>query len=106
MILGIKQVESHKPPGRPSKLSLEDQLLMTLEYRREELTYFHIGQSWGVNEQRVELLKKLKIHSEFKSIHACLERKIKSLITRYKKPEKSSVQLTARAERMISAYLK
>ena len=36
--------------GRPSKLSLEDQLLMTLEYWREYRTYFHIGQTWGVNE--------------------------------------------------------
>ena len=37
-------------PGRPSKLSLEDQLLLTLEYWREYRTYFHVGQSWGVNE--------------------------------------------------------
>ncbi|WP_442937616.1 helix-turn-helix domain-containing protein [Nostoc sp.] len=29
---------------------MEDQLLMTLEYWREYRTYFHIGQSWGVNE--------------------------------------------------------
>lgn len=36
--------------GRPSKLSLSDQLLMTLEYGREYRTYFHIGQSWGVDE--------------------------------------------------------
>ncbi len=36
--------------GRPGKLSLEDQVLMTLEYWREYRTYFHIGQSWGVNE--------------------------------------------------------
>lgn len=36
--------------GRPGKLRLEDQLLMTLEYWREYRTYFHIGQSWGVNE--------------------------------------------------------
>ncbi|WP_226890096.1 IS5 family transposase [Nostoc sp. MG11] len=36
--------------GRPSKLSMEDQLLMALEYWREYRTYFHIGQSWGVNE--------------------------------------------------------
>ena len=36
--------------GRPGKLSVEDQLLMTLEYWREYRTYFHIGQSWGVNE--------------------------------------------------------
>ncbi len=36
--------------GRPGKLSLEDQLLMTLEYWREYRTYFHMGQCWGVNE--------------------------------------------------------
>lgn len=39
-----------KKPGRPIKLSLEDQLLMALEYWREYRTYFHIGQSWGVDE--------------------------------------------------------
>jgi len=31
-------------------LSLEDQVLMTLEYLREYRTYFHIAQSWQVNE--------------------------------------------------------
>ena len=31
-------------------MSLEDQLLLTLEYWREYRTYFHVGQSWGVNE--------------------------------------------------------
>jgi hypothetical protein len=30
--------------GRLSKLTLEDQLLMTLEHWREYRTYFHIGQ--------------------------------------------------------------
>lgn len=35
--------------GRPSKLELEDQLLLTLMYLRENRTYFHIGHSYGVN---------------------------------------------------------
>jgi hypothetical protein len=39
-----------KKTGRPSKLSTEDQLLMALEYWREYRTYFHLGNSWGVNE--------------------------------------------------------
>lgn len=39
-----------KKTGRPSKLSTEDQLLMTLEYWREYRTYFHIGINWGINE--------------------------------------------------------
>jgi hypothetical protein len=40
-------------PGRPSTLSLEEQLLMTLQYGREYGTYFHIGLSWGVAESVV-----------------------------------------------------
>jgi Helix-turn-helix of DDE superfamily endonuclease len=39
-----------KKSGRPSKLSTEDQILMTLEYWREYRTYFHLGKSWGVAE--------------------------------------------------------
>jgi hypothetical protein len=36
--------------GRRSKLGIEDQLLMALEYIREYRTYFHISQSYGVSE--------------------------------------------------------
>jgi len=57
----LRQVESDKPPGRPSKLSLEDQLLMTLEYWREYRTYFPIGQSWGVNESTADrIIRKIE----------------------------------------------
>lgn len=38
--------------GQP-KLSIEDQLLITLEYWRKYRTYFHIGKSWGVHESTV-----------------------------------------------------
>lgn len=36
--------------GRKNKLSLEDQLLLTLEYLREYRTYFHISKSYGISE--------------------------------------------------------
>lgn len=36
--------------GRKSKLSIEDRLLMALEYIREYRTYFHVSQSYGVSE--------------------------------------------------------
>jgi len=36
--------------GRKNKLSMEDQLLMALEYIREYRTYFHIGKSYGISE--------------------------------------------------------
>ena len=39
--------------GRPPKLSLENRLLMTLQYWREYRTYFHLGLSWGVDESVV-----------------------------------------------------
>lgn len=36
--------------GRKPKLTLEDRLLMALEYIREYRTYFHVSQSYGVSE--------------------------------------------------------
>ncbi len=36
--------------GRKSKLSVEDQLLMALEYIREYRTYFHIASNYGISE--------------------------------------------------------
>lgn len=39
-----------KKTGRRDKLAIESQVLMTLSYWREYRTYFHLGQSWGVNE--------------------------------------------------------
>jgi hypothetical protein len=36
--------------GRKNKLSIENMLLMTLEYIREYRTYFHISQSYGISE--------------------------------------------------------
>ena len=36
--------------GRKNKLSIEETLLMTLEYLREYRTYFHISKSYGMSE--------------------------------------------------------
>ncbi|WP_442940196.1 transposase family protein [Nostoc sp.] len=48
----VEVVRSHsqakQKTGQPGKLSLEDQLLMTLEYWREYRTYFHIQQIAGL----------------------------------------------------------
>lgn len=38
--------------GGQAKLSVEDQLLLVLEYWREYRTQFHIGTSWGLSELR------------------------------------------------------
>ncbi len=46
----LQQARADQAPGRASKFAIEDQVLMTLEYLREDRTYFHIAQSWGVNE--------------------------------------------------------
>ncbi|WP_445304742.1 helix-turn-helix domain-containing protein [Microcoleus sp. Pol7_A1] len=39
-----------KKSGRPSKLCVENQILMTLSYLREYPTFFHLGIKWGINE--------------------------------------------------------
>lgn len=39
-----------KKSGRPSKLCVEDQILMTLSYLREYPSFFHLGIKWGINE--------------------------------------------------------
>jgi hypothetical protein len=39
--------------GRPPKLVIEDQILLTLEYWREYRTMFHLGTSWGISESAV-----------------------------------------------------
>lgn len=44
----IKNRETTK--GRKKKLSIENMLLMTLEYIREYRTYFHISQSYSISE--------------------------------------------------------
>jgi hypothetical protein len=54
MLHVLQEHEQRKiKPGRPPKRSLEDQLLMTLQYWREYRTYFHIGLSWGIAESVV-----------------------------------------------------
>ena len=52
MIDILKEADHKKKSrgGRKSKLCIEDQLLMTLEYLREYRTYFHISQSYGLCE--------------------------------------------------------
>lgn len=49
-ILEEADKDKKKKGGRKNKLSIENQLLMTLEYIREYRTYFHISQSYGISE--------------------------------------------------------
>lgn len=49
-ILSIAQTAQKAQGGKPNKLSIEDRLLMTLEYLREYRTYFHISRSFGISE--------------------------------------------------------
>jgi transposase len=49
-ILREAEIKKKAKGGRKSKLSIEDRLLMALEYIREYRTYFHVSQSYGVSE--------------------------------------------------------
>jgi|1186.fasta_scaffold1102167_1 hypothetical protein len=50
----VEQIKSanrkHTGRGRPSKLSVEDQVLIMLMYYREYRTFFHIGLTYGISE--------------------------------------------------------
>jgi hypothetical protein len=51
MIKIIEEFEKeNRKVRRPKKLSIEERLLMTLEYIREYRTYFHISQSYRISE--------------------------------------------------------
>jgi hypothetical protein len=52
MIVVVKEAENKRTSrrGKPPHLSIEDRLLMTLEYLREYRTYFHLGQSYELSE--------------------------------------------------------
>ena len=51
-----------KKSGRPCKLSVADQVLLTLEYWREYPTQFHLAKRWQLSEATV-------------SAHHCQDRK-------------------------------
>ena len=40
----------HGSRGSHAKLSIPNQILLTLQYWREYRTYFHIAQDWGIHE--------------------------------------------------------
>jgi len=51
MVDCLSQREADKTKaGRESELSLEDQLLLTLQYLREYPTLYRLGIDWGVHE--------------------------------------------------------
>ncbi len=55
------QEKLKKKPGRPSKLIVEDQILVTLQYWREYRTYYHISKDWKLAESTVcRLVRKVE----------------------------------------------
>lgn len=55
------QQKLKKKPGCPSKLIIEDQILIALQYWREYRTYFHISLDWKVSESTVfRLVRKIE----------------------------------------------
>lgn len=52
-LLASSLKKKRRVSGRPTKLSVEDQLLLTLQYWREYRTFFHLAKSWGIHESSV-----------------------------------------------------
>jgi hypothetical protein len=63
MTIVIQQHElaTKKVSGRPSKLSVEDRILMSLEYLREYRTYFHIAHDYNISESNCfKIIRKIE----------------------------------------------
>lgn len=103
-----KVEESKKKAGRPSKLGLADQLLLTLSYWREYRTQFHVALSYGVHETtatriinkvedalaasgRLSLPRKQALEAEQEWLVVVID----STETPIERPKKSSVGSTA-----------
>src|SRR5665647_702569 len=52
MVSLLKKAEVAKKAkgGKPNHLTIQDRLLMALEYLREYRTYFHLSKSYGLSE--------------------------------------------------------
>ncbi|BAQ63342.1 IS5 family transposase [Geminocystis sp. NIES-3709] len=49
----VKKEQNNHKRGRKSKLTVSEQILVTLEYLREYRTYFHISEYWNISESTV-----------------------------------------------------
>lgn len=49
-IIQVSEKKKKAKGGRPNNLSIENRILMTLEYLREYRTYAHIAASYGISE--------------------------------------------------------
>lgn len=49
-ILQAAEINKKSRGGKPNVLTMEDRLLMALEYMREYRTYFHVAASYGISE--------------------------------------------------------
>jgi hypothetical protein len=52
-VVSNRLTKKRRKTGRPPKLSVQDQVLLTLEYWREYRTLFHLATSWGLHESNV-----------------------------------------------------
>ena len=79
MMENLAEVEllKKKRGGKPSKLRLQDELLMCLEYLREYRTYFYVSKSWGISEstchRKVVWIEDILVKSNEFSLHKCKE---------------------------------
>ena len=110
MVNLVKAVEAKrkKLSGRPSKLSYEDQVLLSLEYLREYRTYFSLGQIYGISESNTfKICRKIEnilvASKEFKlpnkkniyedpAIECILVDASESVVERPKKNKESTIQ--------------
>lgn len=58
MVRVVREAEGQKKKvGRPSKLSLEEQVLLCMEYLRDYPTYLRLGHNWEIAESNAQRIQ-------------------------------------------------
>lgn len=106
--------------GRPNKLSVEERILMTLEYLREYRTYAHIAIAYGLSEsnayQNIRTVENILVKSEefrlpgkkalLKSDHEFEVVLVDAVESPIERPKKNSVNSTRARKNDIQLSLK
>lgn len=59
MVKVVREAEGQKKKaGRPSKLSIEEQVLLCLEYLRDYPTYLRLGHNWEIVESNAQRMQR------------------------------------------------
>lgn len=120
MLIALEKADEikRKLGGRPNKVSLKDQLLMTLEYWREYRTYEHISKAYKIKGntcfRNIQWVENILVKSGLFNLpnkRKVMEKKVKTMIVdatevAIEKPSKNQRKYYSGKKKLIQLKLK